>query len=158
MHFSLLANRPVALCGMSDMVGQGAHKESRSASMPETRTGDEGSSKRNIQRKTHRSQHSGSSASHSQNHGQKGMWPATDDGSNYDKVALDRNDPNYDPDEDDENYILVSDSSIISQSASSRTVQLNGKHEEAPMLSLAEFKQRLGTIFEEYFLSEDLDE
>eukprot|EP00953_Heterococcus_sp_UTEX-ZZ885_P024472 13384-Heterococcus_DN1.PRE.1 len=126
--------------------------------MPETRTGDEGSSKRNIQRKTHRSQHSGSSASHSQNHGQKGMWPATDDGSNYDKVALDRNDPNYDPDEDDENYILVSDSSIISQSASSRTVQLNGKHEEAPMLSLAEFKQRLGTIFEEYFLSEDLDE
>jgi hypothetical protein len=27
------------------------------------------------------------------------MWPATDDGSNYDKVALDRNDPNYDPDE-----------------------------------------------------------
>jgi hypothetical protein len=26
------------------------------------------------------------------------------------------------------------------------------------MLSLADFKQRLGTIFEEYFLSEDLDE
>mmetsp|Transcript_19420 Transcript_19420/g.28774 ORF Transcript_19420/g.28774 Transcript_19420/m.28774 type:complete len:394 (+) Transcript_19420:52-1233(+) len=101
--------------------------------IPITKTA-EGTSKRNIHRK-------GSKGD--MGHGQKGKWDPTNDGS-VGTVPLMPGDPNYDPDELNDKYILVSDGLVFETMT--------------PDLSLSDFKQKLNTIFEEYFLSEDVSE
>ncbi|KAG5189487.1 armadillo-type protein [Tribonema minus] len=137
---------------MSDLLASGGshNKPHRTHQAPDTRTGDEGSSKRNIQRKAHKQ---GSAHAGGGGHGQKGKWDPTDDGS-LGVVKLMPGDPNYVSEEEEENYVLVSDSAIISPTNG----QGGRASRQAPMLGLSEFKQRLSTIFEEYFLSEDVQE
>ncbi len=97
---------------------------------------------RNIQRKGH----SGKKSKLGSDHGQKGNWSVTDDGSMQAATNPDPGDPSYDPDEDDDQrYILVSDS-----------FEIDG--EPLPYLSLPEFKAKLKTILEEYFVSAQLEE
>ncbi|CAM9204107.1 unnamed protein product, partial [Sphacelaria rigidula] len=137
---------------MADLVANGAagnghygHKV-KSHPAPESRVGEEGTSKRNITRKGGVKGGGGGGGG-----GHKGRWDPTDDGSEAQAVdgIADKGDPNYDSEADDHdnNYVLVSDSTVISPNDVS-----------GPLYTLPEFKQRLKTILEEYFLSEDLDE
>eukprot|EP00904_Undaria_pinnatifida_P000488 jgi/Undpi1/1043/HiC_scaffold_10.g04506.m1 len=109
---------------------------------PESRVGEEGTSKRNITRK------GGAKGKNGGGGGQKGRWDPTDDGSEAKAVdgIADKGDPNYDSeaDEHDNNYVLVT------------VITPNGV--PGPLHTLPEFKRRLKTIIEEYFLSEDAGE
>jgi hypothetical protein len=64
------------------------NKGNRTTHIPETRTGSDGTSKRNIQRKAHKA------IAGVGGHGKKGMWDPTDDGS-LAVVKPQRGDPNY---------------------------------------------------------------
>ncbi|CAM9421474.1 unnamed protein product [Ectocarpus sp. 6 AP-2014] len=133
---------------MSSLATQGemnGHKV-KSHPAPESRVGDEGTSKRNITRKGGVKGKNGGGGG-----GQKGRWDPTEDGSEAqarDGIA-DKGDPNYDSeaDEHDNNYVLVSDSTVIAPNGVS-----------GPLHTLPEFKRHLKTIIEEYFLSEDISE
>ncbi|CAM9831660.1 unnamed protein product, partial [Hapterophycus canaliculatus] len=117
----------------------------KSHAVLESRVGEEGTSKRNITRK------GGVKGKNGGGGGQKGRWDPTQDGSEARAVdgKGDRGDPNYDSeaDEHDNNYVLVSDSTVITPNGVS-----------GPLHTLPEFKRRLKTIIEEYFLSEDIAE
>ena len=88
--------------------------------------------------------------------GSKAKWSETDDGS-VGVVPIDVHDPNYEAPEEETEYILVSD---MQHNGTSAAEAGNGEQQRdnAPMLSLAAFKERLSTIFEEFFLSEDVAE
>lgn len=116
--------------------------------VPDTRTGDEGSAKRNITRKN-----SGAGGGRSEGKrlggGSKGKWDPMDDGSMAagSEAITDERDPNYDSAEDGGSYVLVSDS------LSMTPLGLNGAR-----LTLPGFKKSLVSILEEFFLSEDVAE
>lgn len=132
------------MLSLEDMTAESSKRGSKGQHQASsTRGNDEGGSKRNIERR--------GSKTHTGGGGGKGLWSSVDDGS-VGTVPLDIQDPNYDLDENT-SYILVSDMLHSASDAQSA-------HEEgpAPSLSLSEFKQRLSTIFEEYFLSEDVEE
>ncbi len=104
---------------------------------------------RNIQRKNHAGKKSRSGSEHGQK-GQKGSWSVTDDGSMQAATNPDPGDPSYDPEEDEnQRYIFVSDSAEMDEFVTG---------EPLPGLSLPEFKAKLRTILEEYFVSAQLEE
>jgi programmed cell death protein 4 len=86
----------------------------------------------------------------------KGKW--NNDMTTESVPAIDRNDPNYDSEEDDGKYILVSESSAVgSPSRHSYDPQLK-RVIYGPSLTLSEFKLQLHAALEELFESEDIGE
>ncbi len=102
---------------------------------------------RNIQRKGH----TGKKGKSGSDHGQKGKWSLADDGSMQAATGPEPGDPSYDPEDDEtRRYILVSENSFDMDDL------MDG--EPLPGLSLPEFKARLKSILEEYFVSAQIEE
>lgn len=92
--------------------------------------------------------------------GHKWEWKdRTNDGTTY-LDSVDPGDPSYASGGDDEHYVLVSGSlneSDLKEKLASRKV-VHDKEIVGPKYTLAEFKRRLGEIFDELFASDDLEE
>jgi len=121
-------------------------------SMPETRGTSEGSARRNIMRKGQKQAGLGS----------KMKARVTDDGSAVlygDQPSLDPGDPAFEPYEDDDNYVLVSNASSGPRSPPRRNYDPDFRRQViGPMLTLAEFKRRVTETLDEFFSSEDVEE
>lgn len=109
----------------------------KKSNIPDTKTGEEGTAKRNILRK--------GGPGKTRKDGLTGS--AVDDGSNHiDSIALDEDDPNYDS-EDDNGATAIPKYSPLHRDnvAKSNT-------------SLVSYKKRVEAIIAEYFVSGDMDD
>lgn len=122
--------------------------KSHKTTLPETRTGEEGSAKRNIIRRNSKPK-GGSGAG-----GTKGARNILDDGSTYyDPGALDNHDPNYDSEEE-------TGKEYIPQASPKRfnyNPEVRRSVPQAPM-TLTAYKRKIEEAIEELFRSGDLEE
>jgi len=154
-----------------------SHPTSSTASSTTQPQDPDGNSKRNITRK--KSEFVFSTQGKRQGGAGKSKWAGQDDGSDQTglerhrngRVKLDKNDPLYDSEDDDDRYVLVSGSQE-SGGEELMSTHLNNSHSPprhsydpnfqrviiGPKLLLAEFKLRLIDSIREYFLSGDTSE
>lgn len=122
----------------------------------DTKVKEVGTSRRNITRKKGGNDQFYNNKNKKQGGSGKGKWDALD-GSDVVDVpdALDENDPNYDDFAEEGKYILSSNHGADSNGNDAR---VNNRIVYGPMLTLQEFKIRVGEAVREYFNSADCDE
>jgi hypothetical protein len=121
----------------------------------ETKVKEEGSAKRNITRKKTDQKETGNYDSRNKKQGGHGKGKWKDDGIFFDEVpvALDENDPLYDP-QQGPGIILSS----VEDPESRNYLEAEGKPVYGPMLTQSEFKLQVQDCLKEYFDSCDSDE
>jgi len=130
----------------SNQHGKDKHKNKK----PETIVGPDGSAKRNIVRRKNSREVNGKKGN-SKGGGKKGMWNPIDDGTlDYDM------DNDYDSQEDDDDYILVTEG--VDPNAHSYYDEELDRIVIGPAMTLSEFKHQTIDIINEYFESEDFEE
>lgn len=121
-----------------------------------TRGTSEGSTKRNIVRK------SGGNGSGGGNIGGKWGRDKLNDGSMDVGMKLDRNDPNYDSDEDRKgDYVFGSydeGAAFFGKTPPRLSYLADGTRVMGPVMTLSEYKRRMDPALQEYFDSEDANE